>query len=72
MHKEFSERKSNRQEIGLLRKDACGAPVVAQSLTNEDEVQIPGLTQWVKYPALAMSCVVSQIQLRSCVAVAVV
>ena len=38
-----------------------GAPVVAQRLTNPTSIQedsglIPGLTWWVKDPALPVSC----------------
>ena len=50
--KEFSERQSDRKEIHLL-----GVPFMAQQLTNltsihENTGSIPGLTQWVKDPAL--------------------
>ena len=47
----------DRQEVGLLRYDTCGVPVVVQWLTNPTRNHVvagsvPCLAQWVKEPAL--------------------
>ena len=48
---------SSLSKMGVLKVPSSGVPVVAQWLTNptsnhEVEGSIPGLVQWVKYPAL--------------------
>ena len=63
------------QHIPHLRNVFMGVPIVAQQNKNltsihEDAGSIPGLTQWVKDPALSRA--ETQMQLRPGIAVAVV
>ena len=50
--------------VMLSKNQAMGVPFMTQQLTNparihEDAGTIPGLTQWVKDPCVAVSCGVS-------------